>query len=147
MLWKFRFLPFLLLISATALAQSGLTIDKVGKEQVSKGDGTKIVAFTSVIEGVVTDPAMSVYVLVKAHDAASERAFAATVDSSQPESSKGYRWRAVCQFGELIGDAGGLYEARAVAISNSGVQRGKLLETLQASKIKSDVINLSRGNN
>jgi len=144
MSWPSRLLPFLLLFAATAVAQNGLTIDKVGKEPVRPGDSAKEVAFTAIIEGVVADPNLSVYVLVQSPGAARERAFAATVDSSRPEPSGGYRWRAVCQFGELMGDSEGAYQARAVAINPAGVQRGKLLETLKAGKERSDVITLTR---
>lgn len=147
MLWTFRFLPFLLLFATTAPAQSELTIDKIGKDAVRPGGGVKTVAFTAMVEGVVADPNLSVYVLVKSPGAADERAFAAAVDGSRPDPAGGYRWRAVCQFGELMGASGGSYEAQAAAISSAGIQRGKLLETLKAGKLKSDVITVRRVNN
>lgn len=145
MLLTRRFLPFLLCFAVAAIAaQPELSIDRAGNEPARR-DGTNTVAFTTVIEGVVSNPGLSVYVLVKSPDAVNERVFAAAVDGSKPDSERGYRWRAVCLFGEIMGTAGGSYEARAAAINPAVIQRGELLETLKTSKVKSDVITLTRG--
>jgi len=144
-----RFLTILLLFTTSAFAQSEITIDRVGSEPVRVGDGAKSVAFTALIEGVVTNPELSVYVVVTSPGAAGERIFTAVVDISRPDSIGRYRWRAVCQFGELTGQGaiGVSYEAQAIAVNPSIVKRGRLLEALTASEVKSTVIPITRTRN
>ncbi len=113
--------PLFLILAASGYAQS-LTIDKLERKPVSQA--TKEVGFSALVEGTVSDPELEVFVFVLQPHLGGWRLFPATTDH-RPESKDRYRWRAICQFGELDGKGvGGSYQLRAVVFDHATVAAG-----------------------
>ncbi len=129
------------ILSAYAFAQSSLTIDKLEKSAIA--GAKKEVAFSTLLEGTVSDPNLEVFVFVKQPHLKAWRVFPATIDTI-PEAKGQYRWRAICQFGELKGTGvGDNYQARAFALDKQTIKDG-LPQKIPAESLKTEVIVLKR---
>lgn len=104
-----------LLFAASAFAQSRLAIDKLDRKNLN--EASKEVPYSALLEGTVDNPDLVVRVLVYEADSMEPRSYRATVDETRVDPSGGYRWRAVCYFGEYNGRGAGLsYKVRVVAM-------------------------------
>jgi hypothetical protein len=104
-----------LLLSTSGLAQSALTIDKLNRKDVNAT--AKETAYSSLIEGTIEDPDLTVYVQVLDPRNSAWRSYKAIVDKIKPDPDGRYRWRALCHFGEYDGRGiGASYQVRAIAL-------------------------------
>jgi hypothetical protein len=134
----------LLLLVATNLlqAQSNLTIDKLDHQGISTS--ALQVAFSALLEGTVSDPTLAVHVLVYESSINGWKSYPATVDGTRIDAAGGYRWRAICRFGEYHGTVGLSYTVRAIAINPARIQPGNLLGSLSAISFQSSDISITR---
>ena len=130
-----------LLFASCAFAQSTLSIDKLDKTNI--GQAKKEVGFSTLMEGVVSDPNQEVFVMVKGTSDKGWRLFPATVDFNA-EAKGTYRWRAIVQFGSLDGKGKGeTHQVQAVVFDKKTVMKGLTAQaTINAAK--TEVISLKR---
>ncbi len=134
------FFPALLFPSG-APAATVLTIDKLERAEIA--EAAKEVSFSAFLEGTVADPELQVFVFVHQPRLGGWRIFPATVDTDHDRSG-GYRWRAICQFGELSGKGkGDTYLVRAYAFDRLTVSQGLPPSAVEAA-IKTEIIALKR---
>src|SRR5881628_2506556 len=127
--------------SAEAFAQSGLVIDKLEGNGIQQA--VKEVGFSALLEGTVADANLAVFVFAYQPGLNAWRTFPATTDS-RPGSDGKYRWRAICQFGEVDGPGvGDTYQVRAVAFDRSTIA-ARLPARLPLSAPKTSIIALKR---
>lgn len=106
-----------LLLSTSAFAQSGLTIDKLERAGITK-EVTEV-GFSTVLEGTVDNPNLAVYVTTFQPRLNGWRLFPAVTTRG---SDGRYYWRAICQFGELGGKGvGDTHQVRAIAFDPSQI--------------------------
>jgi hypothetical protein len=130
-----------LLFTSGAFAQSTLSIDKLDKTNI--GQAKKEVGFSTLLEGVVSDPNIEVFVMIRGDNDKGWRFFPATVDFN-PEAKGRYRWRAICQFGELNGKGiGENHQVQAVAFDKKIVMKGLTAQAMTDAG-KTEVISLKR---
>lgn len=134
-------LALLCIFSVHSQAQSRLTIDKLERADVAAA--AKEVPFSSLLEGTVADPDLEVVVFVFQPHLKGWKPFVATVDT-RSEGKGVYRWRAICQFGELGGKGiGDTYQARAVAFDRVVAAKG-LTDKAVDGALKTEVIVVKR---
>jgi hypothetical protein len=135
-------LVFLFLFFASgAFAQSTLSIDKLDKTSISQAP--KEVGFSTLLEGVVSDPNQEVLVMAKGPSDKGWRLFPATVDFN-PEAKGRYRWRAIVQFGSQDGKGiGETHQVQAVAFDKQTVMKGLTAQAMTNAG-KTEVISLKR---
>ena len=108
-----------------AFAQSVLLIDKLERQDLLLAK--KEVAFSALLEGTVSDPDLAVFVLVHQPRLGGWRIFPATTDGRNRETNGGYRWRAICHFGEFDGrGVGDSHQIKAVAVDRARIGTGNL---------------------
>jgi hypothetical protein len=133
-----------LLFAANTFAQSGVAIDKVDRKNLN--EGAKEVPYSALLEGTVANPDLAVRVIVYEPGSTESRSYQATVDETRVDRAGGYRWRAVCYFGEFNGRGVGLsYKVRVVATDPKKTRDGA--DLLSTSSIESDDIELKRVRN
>ena len=104
-----------LLLAATVFPQSRLTIDRLNRQDIQAIP--KEVSYSTLLEGTVDDPRLAVYVLVYEPGIGGWKTYPATVDETRIDEAGGYRWRAICHFGEYGGQGVGLsFQVRVIAI-------------------------------
>src|SRR5256885_10408602 len=104
--------------SSLALAQSVLLIDKLERQDLLLAK--KDVGFSALLEGTVSDPDLAVFVLVHQPRLGGWRIFPATTDGRNRETNGGYRWRAICHFGEFDGrGVGDSHQIKAIAVDRA----------------------------
>jgi len=129
------------LLPANAFPQSQLAIDKFDRKSINQA--AKEVGFSTLLEGTVGDPELSVFVLVSQPHIQDWRVFPAAVDRTA-EGAGRYRWRAVCNLGELDGAGkGDNFQLRAIALDPRLLSSG-LPERLPPATAKSSTIVLKR---
>jgi hypothetical protein len=134
-------LVILSLCCNSAFAQSNLKIDKL--ERKSLKDASNEVGFSARIEGTVGDPNLEVFVFVHQPHLGGWLPFHASIET-KPEVKGQYRWRAICQFGELDGKGkDSSYQVRAMVFDKKTVQDG-LPEKALSKADKTEVIVLKR---
>jgi hypothetical protein len=129
-----RRLIWLLIASAVfpvaAFSQTSLSIDRLERKTLAQASTE--VAFSTVLEGTVGSPDLAVSVLVYQPHLKAWRVFPAATER-KPEAAGRYRWRAICQFGELDGRGkGDQYKVRVVAVDPADLVkavRGPAVET------------------
>jgi hypothetical protein len=132
-----------LLFAVNALAKSSLIIDKVNRKDVTTA--SKEMPFSALIEGTVSDPTLAVFVMVHDPKIQAWRAFQAIIDDTRADLAGGYRWRAICQFGEFHGEGvGNSYQVRAIAIDWRLIGIGNLPDPLPANALQSNAITIKR---
>jgi hypothetical protein len=137
------FLLSLLLLSSS-FAQSQLAIDKVDRKSLN--EAAKEVPYSALLEGTVGNPDLLVRVLVNESGSSEPHSFQATVDETRIDEAGGYRWRAVCYFGEYNGrGVGQYYKVRVVAVDPKNIKDGA--DTLSASSLQTDTIEFKRVRN
>jgi hypothetical protein len=88
---------------------------------------------------------LAVYVLVYSEGAVNPHAFAAVVDEAHADPAGGYRWRAICRFGEMKGKGiGDSFLVRAAAINPAKIKVGKTTASLVENGYHSNAITLKR---
>jgi hypothetical protein len=128
------FLLSLLLLSSS-FAQSQLAIDKVDRKGLN--EAAKEVPYSALLEGTVGNPDLMVRVLVNESGSTDPRSFRATVDETRVDEAGGYRWRAVCYFGEYYGrGVGQSFKVRVVAVDPKNIKDGA--DSLSASSLQTD---------
>jgi hypothetical protein len=140
-MYRIFMLVILTLCCNGALAQSSLRIDKL--ERKSLKEASREVGFSTLIEGTVDDPNKEVFVFVYQPHLGGWLPFHANVDTN-PEMKGQYRWRAICQFGELGGKGkGSSYKVRAMVFDKKTVMEG-LPERALSQAEKTEVVLLKR---
>ena len=131
------------LLATNAFAQSRLSIDKLDDKDIIKA--VKEVAFSTMLEGTVDDPKLAVYVLVHSPGGA-WRSFPAVVEGTRVDPAGGYRWRAICQFGDYDGRGVGVsYQVRVAAFTPKHIKRnGNLMESVSRGSLQSNAITIKR---
>jgi len=133
-------IPLFLLLAMNAFAQS-LTIDKLERNPIAQA--SKDVAFSALVEGTVSDPQLQVFVFVFQPQLGGWRPYLATTDYI-PEGNGQYRWRAICQFGELNGKGvGATYQIRAMVFNQATVHAGLSAAAVDHA-LKTEVVVLKR---
>ena len=133
-----------LLFTASAVAQSQLAIDKLDRKNLN--EASKEVPYSALLEGTVDNPNLLVRVLVYESGSTEPRSYRATVDETRVDPAGGYRWRAVCYFGEFEGRGIGLsYKVRVVAMDPKKIKDGA--DTLSVSSLQTDAIEFKRVRN
>jgi len=129
----------LLLFGSNVLAQSSLQIDKLQRKSIQDA-GTEI-GYSSVVEGTVSDPAVTVYVFVYQPYLKAWRAFPASIQ----EQAGGYRWRALCHFGKADGTGvGASYQIKALGFEKGQIPAEGLPKNISPTVLKSNAIVLKR---
>ncbi len=132
-----------LLLAATVFPQSRLTIDRLNRQDIQTI--AQEVSYSTLLEGTVEDPGLAVYVLVYEPGIGGWKTYPATVDETHVDEAGGYRWRAICHFGEYGGQGAGLsYKVRVIAIEPERIKPGNLLDSLQAVRLQSSDLTIKR---
>jgi len=137
-------LLLLFIFTAAGVRAQSLNIDKLEKQNI--GQAKKEVGFSTLLEGTVSDPNLEVFVFVHQPHLQTWRAFPATTDF-KPEAKGQYRWRAICQFGELNGTGiGNSHQVKVMAFDHATAARGLPPESAASAvaKGKTDVIVIKR---
>jgi hypothetical protein len=135
---------FSLLFTANAFAQSRLAIDKLDRKSIN--EASKEIPYSALLEGTVDNPDLMVRVLVYESGSTEPRSFPATVDETRIDPAGGYRWRAVCYFGEYSGRGVGMsYKVRVVAMDPKKIKDGA--DTFSTTSLQTDAIEFKRVRN
>lgn len=138
---KVSSLVLCIFFATSAFAQSVVSIDKLDKTSLAQAK--KEVGFSTLIEGAVADPELTVFVMVRQPQLKTWRLFPAVVSEERGSDGK-YRWRAICQFGELDGKGvGDLHEIKAISFDKSKIANG-LPTKLSAEVANSGSISVTR---
>lgn len=133
-----------LLFAASAFAQSRIAIDKLDRKNLN--EASKEVPYSALLEGTVENPDLLVRVLVYESGSIEPRSYQATVDETRVDPAGGYRWRAVCYFGEYNGRGIGLsYKVRVVAMDPKMIKDGA--DILSTTSLQTDAIEFKRVRN
>jgi hypothetical protein len=131
------------LFTASAFAQS-LTIDKLDRKNFK--EAPREVSYSSLLEGTIDNPNLVINVFVYESGNPVPRAFGASVDATRVDSAGGYRWRAVCYFGDFGGKSvGQTYQVRVVAMDPNKIR--DTADILSATSAQTDAIELKRVRN
>jgi len=126
-----------------AFAQSVLLIDKLERQDLLLAK--KEVAFSALLEGTVSDPDLAVFVLVHQPRLGGWRIFPATTDARNRETNGGYRWRAICHFGEFDGrGVGDSHQIKAIAVDRARIGTGNLPLPLPADIPQTGLVTVKR---
>lgn len=132
-----------LLFATNVFAQSRLTIDKLDRKDIKAV--AKEVPFSTLLEGTVDDPDLAVYVMVYEPAIKAWRSYRATVNSHKPDPAGGYRWRAICHFGEFDGRGVGLsYLVRTIAVERSMIGKMDFSRVLQEGVLQTNALTVQR---
>jgi hypothetical protein len=135
-----------ILVSSWAFGQPGLTIDKLDKKSIN--EAAKEVAYSALLEGTIGDPNQEIWVNVSESGSSSPRSFKATIDETRRDEAGGYRWRAICYFGEFNGRSNGKsYEVSVSAIDKNQIDEYSTLGAFSASSHQTNPITLKRVKN
>jgi len=129
--------------SSPAFAQSVLLIDKLERQDLVLAK--KEVAFSALLEGTVSDLDLAVFVLVYQPGWGAWRFFPATTDGTKRDTGGGYRWRAICHFGEFDGrGVGDSHQIKAVAVDRAHIGTGNLPLPLPAGTLQTSLVTVKR---
>lgn len=134
---------FSILIAANALAQPGLAINKVDRQDLKAS--VQEVSYSTLLEGTVDDPNLAVYVMVYEPSIDAWRSYRATVADQERDPAGTYKWFAICHFGEIDGrGVGASYQVKAIAIDRRNLAKVKLSDSLSSSAHKSQTLTFKR---
>jgi hypothetical protein len=133
----------LLICAASAAAQSRITIDKMHRKDINAA--VKEVSYSTLLEGTVDDPDLAVYVMVYESRIKAWRSYRATVINQVLDSAGGYRWRAICNFGEFDGRGVGVsYQVRVIAMDPKLLGKFDWSDPFQAGVLKTNTLAIKR---
>lgn len=133
----------LLFLCTTVLAEPKLIIDKLNRKDINTAP--KEAAFSTLLEGTVSEPDRAVFVLVYEPQKNVWRSYRANVQGHESEPGSGYKWRAICHFGEFDGrGVGDSYQVRVIAQDRKLPSKVDGNEQLQSSALQTETIVIKR---